>query len=651
MFVGRPQRRLRAIDRLVGEHRVQRIPQTAGFRHLDKRHEGLGRPIVVGIAIGQRQRTDAIRIECGEDLGDAECTKAALLLANVEHGEEASFHEIARLGPAEIMERLDIWIRIASTGLHLSAEHAKWWEKALTGLRDIRQVSLDRFATYVLRTRRSVIEEGHPLIYALGASLPALRLPMDSCYFEGIKEKSRGHTSAWRRFFTDASRKRGSLLLKLTPNQLLLSDEDLEVAFEKVKEVIPEASHPAVERFIKAASGWNSEAADLAECEWEDIKPLFDGLQREKYNLGQATLNFYAEGEDGLLSADDVEYLKLLIGRRTTEFREEDTAFYEAHRNELKGDKKLKSAWDRFVFGRSIETTDLLAGIASAMEPLFNRRPPGQGRKLLIRCDRATKRDLRELNEDAGLFFAHRYAGLQRLFSRQVSWEVGDLFEFPNLVSTWRATGKYSPNRSVGKPALQLKFVLELETQTDTGASVTCSTQIVWKFEPSAASSQFADDWARLSDHPLVSCRASREFSGAKARAKTVDLADVKTFVPAYDRDRGSFVSVYKAERDIGKKWRRNLANCRESQFLKPTVADDLENRFDLFVASYTKAISGFAEHGAGNEANLEQLRSYADLLDGIVSLAKGDSNRDNLLKPVLEIGLVPVDGGPLRRS
>jgi S-DNA-T family DNA segregation ATPase FtsK/SpoIIIE len=274
-------------------------------------------------------------------------------------------------------------------------------------------------------------------------------------------------------------------------------------------------------------------------------------LQREKYNLGQETLNFYAEGEDGLLSADDVEYLKLLIRRRTTEFREEeDTAFYEAHRNELKEDKKLKSAWDRFVFGRSIETTDLLAGIASAMEPLFNRRPSGSGRKLLIRCDRATKRDLRELNEDAGLFFAHRYAGLRRLFNKHVSWDVGDLFDFTNLVATWRAAGKYSANRSVAKPALQLKFVLELETLTDTGATVSCSTQIIWKFEPSAASSQFADDWSRLSDHPMVVCRASREFSGAKSRAKTVDLADVKTFVPAYDRDRGSFVSIYKQERD-----------------------------------------------------------------------------------------------------
>ena len=50
-----------------------------------------------------------------------------------------------------------------------------------------------------------------------------------------------------------------------------------------------------------------------------EIKPLFDGLAREKFNLGQATLDFCNEREPGLLSDDDREYLKLLIGRRTTE--------------------------------------------------------------------------------------------------------------------------------------------------------------------------------------------------------------------------------------------------------------------------------------------------------------------------------------------
>jgi S-DNA-T family DNA segregation ATPase FtsK/SpoIIIE len=53
--------------------------------------------------------------------------------------------------------------------------------------------------------------------------------------------------------------------------------------------------------FINAPSGWNPAAADLSECEWESVKPLFDGLKREKFNLGQNTLNFYDEREPELL--------------------------------------------------------------------------------------------------------------------------------------------------------------------------------------------------------------------------------------------------------------------------------------------------------------------------------------------------------------
>ena len=372
---------------------------------------------------------------------NATCPKDAFLLAGGEHSEEASFNEIARLSPAELLDRIDLWIRTVSGGLHLSEDHCRWWEKALTGLRDLRVVSLHQFATYVLRTREAVQAEGHPVLFALGAALPALRLPRDSYYFNIVKERQRTWPSIWRTHFTAAQRRRGCLLLKQRPNQLFLTEDELIAAFNRVRDSIPDIHHDVIRKFIGASSGWNPQAAKLAECEWEEIKPLFDGLQREKFNLGRATLDFYGEREPNLLSDDDREYLVLLTKRKTTGAEEEDFDFFEAHRRELKEDRKLKAAWDRFIFGRPIETADLLAGIATAMEPLLNRAPDGGNRKLHIRCDRATKRDLRELNVQAGLYFAHRYSGLRRLFGRRVTWEVGDLFDFRKLVEGWREKG------------------------------------------------------------------------------------------------------------------------------------------------------------------------------------------------------------------
>ena len=577
---------------------------------------------------------------------NATCPKDAFLLAGGEHYEEASFNEIARLSPAELLDRIDLWIRTVSDGLHLSEDHCRWWERALTGLRDLRVVSLHQFATYVLQTRNAIDPDGHPILFALGAALPALRLPRDSYYFNIVKERQRTWPSAWRTHFTAAQRRRGCLLLKQRPNQLFLTEDELIGAFSRVRDSIPDVHHQVIEEFISGSSGWHSQAARLAECEWEEIKPLFDGLQRERFNLGQATLDFYDEREPDLLSDDDSEYLELLVKRKTTGAEEEDFNFFEAHRNELKEDRKLKAAWDRFIFGRPIETVDLLVGIAAVMEPLLNRVPDGGNRKLHIRCDRATKRDLRELNVPAGLYFAHRYAGLRRLFGRRVTWEVGDLFDFPKLVEGWRQKGGRNLNRSVAKAALQLKFTLELETETDTGDSQTCSAQLVWQYRPSSAACQLADDWQRLTQHPFLACRAAREFAGAKAKARTVDLSDVKTFVPAFDRDRGSFIPVYKPDQDIAKQWRKNLSDCLDGGLLAQDTFDGLNSRFDVFEDTYSRAIGEFAKKGVGSPANLEQLKAYAALLEAIVSLAKGDRNRDLLLKPILQIGTAPVDGG-----
>ena len=575
---------------------------------------------------------------------NASCPKAAFLISDVEHGEGSSLNEIARLGAPELLERLGVWVRVAAPDLRLPDDQLRMWERALAGLRDLRLVSLDRFASYVLRTRHAVLDDGQPLLYALGAALPALRLPRDDTYFDAIKEKSRHLASAWRSQFATAQKRRAGLLLKQTASQLLLSEEDLASAFGKVKAQMAEDLHPAVEAFIAAPSGWNAAAAGLAECDWEKVEPLFGGLQRERFNLGQGTRDFYAERETTLLTDEDRNYLERLV-KRTGEPEEQDAAFYEAHRAELKEDRKLKSAWDRFVFGRPVEHGDFLAGLAAALEPLFNRVQVPGARKLRIRCERATKRDLRDLNAEAGLHFAHRYAGLQRLFDARVTWDVGDLFGFKELVEGWRAA-RTALNRSASKTANQLRFVLELDTVTPEGGLQSCSAQLVWRYEAGTVASQLADDWARLVRHPMLACRATREFAGGRARAGTIDLSDVRTFVPAYDRDRGSFVPVYRTERDLAAQWRANLARCRAERFLADPTADALSAAFDAFEGLYADALSRFRTSGAANAVNVEQLRAYAALLDGIVTTAKGDRNRELLLKPILQIGVVGVEGG-----
>ena len=128
-------------------------------------------------------------------------------------------------------------------------------------------------------------------------------------------------------------------------------------------------------------------------------------------------------------------------------------------------------------------------------------------------------------------FFAKRYKGLAALFGSDVSWDVGQLFQFPQLVEEWNKK-KQKLNRSMARAALQLKSLIELEVEQGTGSIQTFSTQLIWKFNPNSVTSQFTDDWSRLEDHPLVFCRANRELISGKGRFPTVDLSNVKTFVP-----------------------------------------------------------------------------------------------------------------------
>lgn len=574
----------------------------------------------------------------------APCEKPALLLANLADDEQQSLQEVTRIGPNEIQDRPDLWIQVAALGATLAGEDFKSWERALCGLLELRIVSLDRAADYTLRTRDAVQSSGLPLINALGNALPAIQFPRDTGYFTSIKPKARGQVSAYRNLFNAAHRKRACFLAKLTPSQLFLSEDDLAAAFERVKEGIPQSSHPAVQAFIVANTGWNEAAARLAEEEWEHISPLFDGLRREAFNLGLETIAFYDDGEPSLLSDDDREYLKALATRKLSDPSEDDQDFYESHRTDLKADRKLKSAWDRFIFGRPQETTDFLAGFALALERLFTQPPSGGKRRLRIRSDRTAKRDLRDLNREAGLYFARRYAGIRTLFGSGVTWEVGDLFEYPKLVAKWKTEGR-EPNLSQSRAALLIRFTLELEVTQSAKDVQTYSAQLFWKFNPSTVASQLDDDWARLEQHPLVYTRASRDMGATRGRPKSVDLADARTLQPVYGQDRGSFVAAFKPVHDLPRDWRARVQQAVRDQLLTEATAQDLFSAFQTFEQAYSSCIGRFAELGAGADSVTEQARHFAALLRLVTAAARGDRLRELLLKPLLSIGVVPIDG------
>lgn len=580
---------------------------------------------------------------------NAQCSKTARLLATTGDDEAQSLNHLTPIGIGELMGTPEFWVDVASVNANLSETERKWWEKALKGLFGLDICSLEQAAQYILQTRNAIIDDGYPILPALDEALPALQIPKGTGDFNGIRENYRNHAAQWRRRYESAHRKYACYLRKYTPSQTLLNQEELTDAFEKVKEDIPDDYHPRITEFIEAPPEWNDQAYALAKCKWEIVgQPLFEGLKPDKKGIGELTCAFYDEREPELLTASERAYLLELKKREKLpkNIDEEDRQFYEDHRIELKEDRKLKSLWDRFIFKNALETDDFLVGLIQCVERLIGRKEASGETRITIRCDRRSYKDFRDLNVDAGHYFATRYRGLPTLFGPKVSWapEFEKLFSFPKLAETWRDEN-LKPSNSTAKAARQIKFTIELESNPLSINAEKYANQLIWEFDLNSITTQFYSDLKRLVENPLVFCHTTREPISTKGEFQPLDLSNVKSFDAAYGRERGSFVSIYKKDNDIARTWLENLKEAKQQRLLTDENFQEIRSKFVVFRESYEAAISGFMKQGLVCKELLNQLSDCEQLLEALYRLASGDRNRRLLLNPLMKIGVVAVRG------
>lgn len=581
---------------------------------------------------------------------NAFCNKPVLLITNTGDDEEQSLKELEPIGRAQLLANMETWVFIGSKGLVLVDEHKKWWVKALLGLMDVKNFSLDHLAGYVLATRAELME-GQTILDALGKALPELRIPRDSKYFSNnLDKKTAGHRGKWRKLYDTVIKRRACYLLKQSPTQNILTVENLRESYNRVLETekIPVNLHGCIEEFINAPGDWNNEARRFAECEWEWVRYIFEELKKEKSNLGKETLDFFEDKGDDLLTESERDYLQRFKKKQRNDFIEEDEEFYENHRVELRENSSLKTKWDNFIIGRPEEADDFLVGLVLCLEPLFDRNLSKCKRRLKIRCDKKTKGELKQLNCDAGLYFAFRYKGLKILFGDKIEWDIGYLFQFESLYKEWKSQCANRLNNSNAKAALQLKFHITLEVEMPRGNTETYKKQLVWTFKINSIPASLISDWERLEKSPLLRCIAHIESVSVKGFNQSINLLDAKTLRPAYYRDRGSFIGKYKKESDIANLWPENLTSSHRQNSIDQETYDQLSVLFEKFKSSYSRAIHDFKNEGIGCHSLLEQVQEYHVLLEAICNKARGDRNRENLLRPILEIGAVQIEGGDI---
>ncbi len=578
---------------------------------------------------------------------NAPCDKDAILLANTSDDQGQSLRDITAISASDLKGTPDLWVSVAAKDLPLTEDQKKYWEKALSGLREANDCSLEQFSAYVVKVHDIIALEGIPVVRALGWALPALRIPRDSTFFESISEKSLGYVSKWRQMFANAYSKRGCYLSKQNPNRQIINNEDIWEPYQNVKDQISADYHEFIEEFIQCKETWSSATDRLAELEWEsdNIGLIFSGLRVVKLDLSSRTIQFYADEFPDSLSQDDLQYLEALRKRKGS--RDEDKDFYEDHRHELEMDRALKSLWEKFVYGKPIECTDFLVGLVTAVQRLFAQCDYTTGLKeLRIKTSKGKgQKQWLDINEDVGLYFCTAYRGIEKLTSNHVVWDTNWLFKYDELIVQRRNRNDYKKNTSSSKTSTKIAFHVELVYTDLQGNHHKNIVSLDWNYRVAVIGLELFDDLERLASHPFSYSSVGINPISKKGKLQNISLNDITTLRAVYGQDRGSLVSTYKRSIDLNKIFLKEVKNGLDHARLSQQQYVSLQTRWKTFAELYSKAISSWKDEGISSELLITQVDAYEALLDELRTSALRDTNRIHLWHPVIQLGNIQIEG------
>jgi S-DNA-T family DNA segregation ATPase FtsK/SpoIIIE len=569
----------------------------------------------------------------------------ALLIATDGDDQRESLEELARISAADLRNAADTWVALVSRGGLLLQKDQAVWSKALQGLADAREESLQQFARYISATRDRIHGEGETLLAALGQALPQLRLPCDVGAFVSIKEKQQTQKGAWRKRFLALFADRWPLLTKHLKTGQLIDASDLN---RQLRQLLDDGllgpQHVTVfDAFIAAPPQWCDEAQALAELEWDTdhVSDFFTGIrQKQKGNLATVTLTHFSD--EGLpLSRGDEEYLKALQAKKSFKQSDDpaDRDFYDRHVTDLAKNPKLKSKWDIFVFGSAVTCTDLLEGLIEAMARLCARVDDWSiPRELDIKIHGRGDRYFRELNADLAQLFCLRYRGLAALFGTRINFDIGPLTDYDKFLSDQRERG-HKRSTSTSRAATTIR--LDLKLRSDAGDHV---VQLLWSGSPFAVSVNLAEDLKRLHEDPLLILKVERNRVSRKGEAQNVSLSNYMSFDPVYGQEAGTMVPREDSRVRWRAAWSDALSKAVERAAISAAVADHARDCFVRFESEYRSALEAFAA-GAVGEPMLKQAETYGELLHALapVMIAEMDVPRRDLVEPVLALGVVQI--------
>lgn len=590
--------------------------------------------------------------------------KAISLTASSKEHRDGTLIHIMAVSAKELRSNSAAWVEACCQlgEIALTPEDDKTFAKALQAMNEAMDLSLVQIANFCLLIIEANKKHGLPIRQAIGWALPSVGLFRDTEYFSNSKSFAQS-VRPWRTAFDKLVSNRLSLLKYQKPNGQALDVAEMQQRLdENLADIEPDVQE-VLQRFINGSTEDIETVQELAELEWEkdNVHLIFDRPKEKLQGLAATTLQFFADvcdEEDALSDEWRVHLEDLKTREKRSEWNDEDKLFFDAHRHYLEQDKKLYTRWEKIIFDKQIDCNDFLEGLVSATYQLLAGQDDIRGdRYLKVSVNKGRKAWLEHINHDVMSYFSLMYRGVYALMGEQIVWSsslkntaLADiLFAYDEFLAPHkqRAGKKFKAVTSTAKAALQIKFEVSLmERDSQANETALKKIQLIWSYTPSHIGLSLADDLGRLLEKGGVACtQVYRRVVSKKGGVQSVSLDDVSTLEATFSSDSGSLVPSASKLTSLRAEIRRRTDDLRNKGWLSEEQHKDIRAAWKTFEDSYAQGLLDFQKVGLHVPSVLQQSDAYAQLLDVLLTHARTDVCRAELVAEVLSVGTVQVVG------
>jgi len=581
------------------------------------------------------------------ELRHAECDREARLIALLDDSQGQSLAQVDRLDATALLnaDNAKDWVALVLRDLSVPDEYHTQLIAALKALVQIDRVSMRQTANYLVQAA-SLLKEGEKLTLALGRVLPQIRLPRFDALFEDIPEKGRTWPSEWSKRFQKHWR-RECYISKRDLNQIPLSASRLRERLERDLESLEPSVATALSSYVSSPASYPQGNFAPFLLDWSQVAFFFEEAQRDTgRSIGVETRSHFEMFYNDEITEEERIYLRDLAENRgrVPERNDGDVDFFVRHASRLREDARLYAMWDKFIYGREVVCTDLYEGLVRCLQRL---RPKTQTSKGVLVVEGLQYRpgDFLPLNDDICSFFATRYRGVEAAFHGLIQFRRTLAFKYNEFAHEIADKGRRTPN-AAGKRARQLEFRVAIESEGDVPSGW---IKLVWEANLDAVGIGLRGDLQTLLENrtksPLVQAKAGQRRLRTRGGPASISLDDLSTLEPAAQRNRGSFIPSQSQCKSLAREFKRALEKLNSGGLLDDTPASAVLEAFVAFEQTYRTAIADLLDAGPGSDSLCDQAHAYSAVIESITSASKSPVVLEELLKPLLQIGVAQVEG------